>query len=233
MKTIFLQVVQTTDSLANFATSAVNSNESFSLWDLTLKGGPVMIPITLVSLVSVYLIVERYIFIRRFAKDETSFVKSIKDHIYSGNIEAAKNLSQNTDSPIARMIEKGISRIGKPLDDIEKAVENVGNLEIFKMEKGLSILATCASAAPMLGFLGTVTGMIKAFYNMAKAGDQIKINMLANGMYEAMVTTVAGLIVGIFTLVCYNLLSGMIQKIIFKMENSSMEFLDLLHEPAK
>lgn len=233
MKIFLLQAIQTMDSLSNATSQTASSDSAFSLWELTLKGGPVMIPIGIVSLIAVYLIVERYVFIRKFNKDEKAFIKNIKDYIYNGNIEAAKNLCKNTHSPIARMIEKGIARIGKPLPDIEKAVENVGNIEIFKMEKGLPLLATCASAAPMLGFLGTVTGMVRAFYNMAQAGDQIKIAMLSNGMYEAMVTTVAGLIVGIIALVSYNILSGMIQGILFKMENSSMEFLDLLHEPAK
>jgi biopolymer transport protein ExbB len=131
------------------------------------------------------------------------------------------------------MIEKGVSRIGKPLGDIEKAIENIGNIEVVKLEKGLSLLATVAGAAPMLGFLGTVSGMIKAFYNMSKAGKTIDISLLSGGMYEAMVTTVAGLIVGIFALVSYNLLAAMVEKVVFKMESTSIEFMDLLQEPAR
>ena len=150
MKTLFLQSVQTMDSLSNAANLA-NGDSTFSLWGLVMKGGPVMIPIGVVSLITIYLIVERFIFLKNCSKDENAFIKNIKDYIYNGNIEAAKNLCKTSDSPIARMIGKGISRIGKPLDDIEKAVENVGNIEIFKMEKGLPLLATCASAAPMLG----------------------------------------------------------------------------------
>lgn len=206
--------------------------ETLSLWELALKGGPIMIPIALCSVIAVYIIIERYFAIRKSSKDDPNFMNNIRDFISQGNIDAARSLCRNTQSPIARMIEKGISRIGKPLGDIEKAIENIGNIEVVKMEKGLSLLATVAGAAPMLGFLGTVTGMIRAFYNMSKAGKTIDISLLSGGMYEAMVTTVAGLIVGIFALVAYNLLAAMVEKVVFKMETSSIEFMDLLQEPA-
>lgn len=228
---LILQITSAaTDSLA---TSAPATEESLSLFDLALKGGPIMVPIALCSIIAVYIIVERYFAIRKSSKDDPNFMNNIRDFISNGNIDAARSLCRNTDSPTARMIEKGIARIGKPLNDIEKAIENIGNIEVVKMEKGLSLLATVAGAAPMLGFLGTVTGMIKAFYNMSKAGKTIDISLLSGGMYEAMVTTVAGLIVGIFALVAYNLLSAMVQKVVFKMENSSIEFMDLLQEPAR
>jgi biopolymer transport protein ExbB len=203
------------------------------LFELALKGGPVMIPVLICSIIAVYIIVERYFAIKKSSKDDPNFMNNIRDFISNGNIEAARALCKNTISPISRMIEKGITRIGKPLSDIEKAIENVGNIEVVKLEKGLSLLATVAGAAPMLGFLGTVSGMIRAFYNMSKAGEQVELSVLSGGMYEAMVTTVAGLIVGIFAQVGYNLLSAMVQKVVYKMENSSIEFLDLLHEPAK
>lgn len=228
---LFLQITTAADSLATAATPV--AEESLSLWELALKGGPVMVPIALCSVIAVYIIFERYFAIRKSSKDDPNFMNNIRDFISNGNIDSARSLCRNTDSPIARMIEKGISRIGKPLGDIEKSIENIGNIEVVKMEKGLSLLATVAGAAPMLGFLGTVTGMIKAFYNMSKAGKTIEIGLLSGGMYEAMVTTVAGLIVGIFALVSYNLLSAMVQKVVFKMENSSIEFMDLLQEPAK
>ncbi len=228
---ILLQITTAaTDSLAAVAPA---TEESLSLFDLALKGGPIMVPIALCSVIAVYIIFERYFSIRKSAKDDPNFMNNIRDFISNGNIDAARSLCRNTDSPIARMIEKGISRIGKPLSDIEKAIENIGNIEVVKMEKGLSLLATVAGAAPMLGFLGTVTGMIKAFYNMSKAGKTIDISLLSGGMYEAMVTTVAGLIVGIFALVAYNLLTAMVEKVVFKMETSSIEFMDLLQEPAK
>lgn len=215
------------------AVAALPTQETLSLWDLALKGGPIMIPIAICSIIAVYIIFERYFAIRKSSKDDPNFMNNIRDFISNGNIDAARSLCRNTESPIARMIEKGVSRIGKPLSDIEKAVENIGNIEVVKMEKGLSLLATVAGAAPMLGFLGTVTGMIKAFYNMSKAGKTIDISLLSGGMYEAMVTTVAGLIVGIFALVSYNLLAAMVEKVVFKMETTSIEFMDLLQEPAK
>lgn len=209
------------------------TEETLSLFELALKGGPVMIPLLIFSIIAVYIIIERYVAIKKANKIELNFMNKIRDFIHSGNIDAARSLCKNTVNPIARMMEKGIARIGKPLNDIEKAIENVGNIEVVRLEKGLSTLATVAGAAPMIGFLGTVSGMIKAFYNMSKAGKQVEISMLSGGMYEAMVTTVAGLIVGLIALISYNLLSAMVQKVVYKMETSSIEFMDLLQEPAK
>jgi biopolymer transport protein ExbB len=223
----------TTAATDSLAMNTPTTEETLTLWELALKGGPIMVPIAICSVIAVYIIVERYFAIRRSSKDDPNFMNNIRDFISNGNIDAARSLCKNTDSPIARMIEKGVSRIGKPLGDIEKAIENIGNIEVVKMEKGLSLLATVAGAAPMLGFLGTVSGMIRAFYNMSKAGKTIDISLLSGGMYEAMITTVAGLIVGIFALVSYNLLTAFVEKVVFKMENSSIEFMDLLQEPAK
>jgi biopolymer transport protein ExbB len=229
---LLVQVQAAADTLAQSG-GGTAQDETLSLFELALKGGPVMIPVLICSIIAVYIIVERYFAIKKSSKDDPNFMNNIRDFISNGNIEAARALCKNTISPISRMIEKGITRIGKPLSDIEKAIENVGNIEVVKLEKGLSLLATVAGAAPMLGFLGTVSGMIRAFYNMSKAGEQVELSVLSGGMYEAMVTTVAGLIVGIFAQVGYNLLSAMVQKVVYKMENSSIEFLDLLHEPAK
>ncbi len=230
---ILLQISTAATDTASAATGALPTEETLSLLDLAFKGGPIMVPIALCSVIAVYIIFERYFAIKKSSKSDPNFMNNIRDFISNGNIDAARSLCKNTDSPIARMVEKGVSRIGKPLGDIEKAIENVGNIEVVKMEKGLSLLATVAGAAPMLGFLGTVTGMIKAFYNMSKAGKTIDISLLSGGMYEAMVTTVAGLIVGIFALVSYNLLSAMVEQVVFKMETSSIEFMDLLQEPAR
>ena len=228
---LILQI--TTAATDSLTVATIKPEETLSMWDLALKGGPIMVPIALCSVIAIYIIFERYFAIRKSSKDDPNFMNNIRDFISNGNIDAARSLCKNTQSPIARMIEKGVSRIGKPLGDIEKAIENIGNIEVVKMEKGLSLLATVAGAAPMLGFLGTVTGMIKAFYNMSKAGKTIDISLLSGGMYEAMVTTVAGLIVGIFALVAYNLLAAMVEKVVFKMETTSIEFMDLLQEPAK
>jgi len=232
-----LQIVAS--DTARGATSLLNqadAQDEMSLFDLIIAGGPVMIPIFLFSILAVYIIVERLIAINKISKDPSNFMNNIRDYITNGNIDAARALCRNTHTPVARMIEKGISRLGKPLPDIEKAIENVGNVEVVKMERGMSLLATCAAAAPMLGFLGTVTGMVRAFYDMKmeyeRTQESINIGVLAGGMFEAMMTTVAGLIVGIIALVSYNILAAMIKKVVFKMESSSIEFLDLLEEPV-
>jgi len=206
--------------------------QTTNLWELVIKGGPVMIPIALCSIVGVYIFVERYLTLQKASKIDDNFMPSIKDHVMNGNIAAARALCKQTDSPIARMIEKGVERIGRPLRDIEASIENVGKMELFKLERGVGILATVAGLAPMLGFLGTVTGMVRAFYQMANAGNNVSITLLSGGIYEALVTTVAGLAVGIPALVCYNWLIGLIEKIVNKMEANSIEFIDLLQEPA-
>ena len=156
----------------------------------------------------------------------------IKDYIHDGKIEAAANLCQTTDNPISRMIEKGISRLGRPLNDINTAVENIGNLEIAKLEKGLPTLATISGGAPMIGFLGTVIGMIRAFYDMSQAGNNIDVSLLSNGIYTAMVTTVGGLIVGILAYFAYNYLVARVEKVVYKVEALTTEFMDLLNEPV-
>ena len=207
--------------------------ETYNVLELVLKGGIVLIPIALLSIIAIYIFAERYSTIKKASKVDPKFMLNIKDYVANGNIEAAKTLSKNTDTPIARMIEKGVLRIGKPLQDINVAIENVGKLEIFKLEKKMATLATIAGAAPMLGFLGTVLGMIKAFYNISSAGNNIDPGMLAGGIYEAMITTAAGLAVGIIAYVCYNLLVAMVEGVVHQMEATSVEFIDLLQEPAK
>lgn len=206
---------------------------SMPLWDLALKGGWIMIPILALSILAVYIFVERYFAIRKAAKTDENFMNRIKDYIHDGKIESALALCQSTDSPIARMIEKGIQRIGRPLSDISTAIENVGRLEIFKLERGLPALATAAGGAPMLGFLGTVTGMVKAFYDMSMAGNNVDIQILSSGIYEAMVTTVAGLLVGIIAYFAYNILVASIEKVVNDLEVKTTEFMDLLNEPVK
>jgi len=203
-----------------------------NLWELALKGGPIMIPILLLSFIAVYIFGDRYFAIQRASKVDPNLMNLIKQNISSGKIDAALAICRSTNKPLARMIEKGISRIGRPLDDVNKAIENVGSLEISKLEKGLPWLATAAGGAPMLGFLGTVTGMVQAFYDMASAGNNIDIQLLSSGIYEAMVTTVAGLVVGIGAYFAYNILVSRIENLIFKMEMSTTEFMDLLNEPV-
>jgi biopolymer transport protein ExbB len=229
MKHILLQI---TEAVPSAITSAPPVGESQSLFDLALKGGLIMIPLIILSIMAVYLTVERYISIKKSSKLDANFMANIKDLVLNGNIKGAKALCERTNSPIARILEKGISRIGKPLQNIDVSIQNAGNLEINKLEKGMPTLATISGAAPMIGFLGTVTGMVTAFYNMSQAGNNLTVSLLAGGIYEALVTTVTGLIIGIFAYVAYNQLTSMIGNIIHQMEASSVAFIDLLQEPA-
>ncbi len=201
--------------------------------DLAFKGGWIMIPILLLSIIAVYIFVERFFAIRKATKHDANFMHKIRDYIMDGKIDAALELCQNTDTPVSRMIMKGIKRIGRPLNDVNAAIENIGNLEVSKLEKNLPTLATVAGAAPMIGFLGTVMGMIQAFYDMSNAGNNIDVSLLSNGIYTAMVTTVAGLTVGIIAYFAYNILVAKIEKAIFNMEATTTEFMDLLNEPIQ
>lgn len=205
-----------------------------SILKLALNGGWIMVVLALLLVLALYISVERYLTLRnatRFDEDD-SFMDSIRQYIHQGNIDDAKKLAQDTDSPIARMIGKGLSRLGRPLPDIQAAIENVGKLEVANLEKRVSLVATVASLGPMLGFLGTVTGMVQAFFDMANAGNNIEIGILASGIYEAMVTTVGGLIVGIIAYFLYNILVTRINKVVNDLEVRAAEFMDLLHEPA-
>jgi biopolymer transport protein ExbB len=218
--------------IVNEAAEAIPSEEKLNLLDLTIKGGFIMIPIALLFLVGIYLTIERYATIKKAAKENPTFMANVKDMVANGNITGARTLCSTNGTPIGRMLEKGIMRIGKPMKNIEVAIENVGKLEIYRLEKGMPALATIAGAAPMIGFLGTVTGMIRAFFRMANAGNNIDITLLSGGIYEAMVTTVAGLVVGIFAYIAHNLLAAMIEKVVHRMEAAAVEFIDLLQEPA-
>jgi len=204
-----------------------------TLLDLAIKGGWVMIPIILLSFVAAYIFIERYYVIRRATRDDINFMNRIKDYIHDGKIDAALALCRSTDSPSARMVEKGITRLGRPLADISTAIENVGKLEISKLEKGFPTLATITGAEPMLGFLGTVIGMVKSFYAMSQAGNNIEVSMMSDGIYTALITTVAGLIVGIIGYFAYNTLVVRVEKVVFNLEATLTEFMDILNEPIK
>ena len=206
---------------------------TLSFGELVIKGGWVMVPIFLLSIVAIYIFVERLYVITRAGKEELNFMDRIKDYISDSKIDAAMALCKSASSPASRMIEKGISRIGRPLNDINTAIENIGKLEVYKLERGLPTLATIAGAAPMIGFLGTVIGMIKAFYDMSNAGNNIDVSLLSDGIYTAMVTTVAGLIVGILAYFAYNMLVARVEKVVFRLEATSTEFMDILNEPVK
>jgi biopolymer transport protein ExbB len=227
---ILLQLTADSSSLAAAETAANKLPEG--TWELVLKGGFVMIPIAIMLVIALYITIERWLTISKSGQLDSNFMSSIKDMVLNDNIIGAQTLCGRTDTPIARMLEKGISRIGNPLKNIEVAVENVGKLEVYKLEKGMPWLATIAGAAPMLGFLGTVTGMISTFGSIARAGDQVNASALSGGIYEAMVTTVAGLVVGIFAYLAYNLLTAAIEKVVYKMEATSVQFLDILQTPS-
>ncbi len=205
---------------------------TLSFGEMVLKGGWVMVPIILLSLIAIYIFVERFYVITRAGHEDMNFMNRIKDYIYDSKIDAAVALCKSSKSPASRMVEKGITRIGRPLNDVNTAIENVGKLEVYKLEKGLPTLATVAGAAPMIGFLGTVIGMIKAFYDMSNAGNNIDVSLLSNGIYTALVTTVAGLIVGILAYFAYNILVSKVEKVIFRLEATSTEFMDILNEPV-
>jgi len=224
---IFLQA-----SVADTATSDMAGEIRMSYWELAMKGGWVMVPIILLSVIAVYIFFERFFAIKKAAQIDTNFMNRIRDYIHDGKVENARTLCQSYDNPTARMIEKGVQRIGRPLEDINGAIENTGKLEIYKLEKGLPTLATVAGGAPMIGFLGTVMGMIRAFYDMSMAGNNVDISLLSNGIYTALITTVAGLIVGIVAYFAYNILVAKVEKVVNKLEANTTEFLDLLNEPA-
>ena len=214
--------------------AAVASPERITLWDMTLKGGWIMLVLAGLLALAIYIAVERYLALRQALKTENDdlFMNSIREYIHKGDVDGARSLSKSTNSPLARMVDKGLSRLGRPLSDIQAAIENEGKLEVARLEKRVSLVATVASLGPMIGFLGTVTGMVTCFQDMAFAGNNIDISVLATGMYEAMVTTIGGLIVGIICYFLYNVLVTRINKVVLDIEVRATEFMDLPHEPA-
>ena len=211
------------------------TEKTISILELLTVGSTlyIIVPLAILSIVAVYIFIERFLAIQKASKEEPNFINQIKDFIHDGKVDAAKSLCQNTEGPLARMIEKGVIRIGKPLDEISTAIENVGKLEIYKLEKNLPTLATIAGAAPMIGFLGTVLGMIITFHDIKSGGQAVKIDDMAGGIMQALVTTVAGLVIGIIAYIAYNLLVAKVEKAVHLMENITLEFLDILQSPAK
>jgi biopolymer transport protein ExbB len=226
----------TTNNVANTTTATTtteNVDASMNVLDLAVKGGWTMIPIGIMSLIAVYLIIERLVAIGKARREDANFMNNIKDFIHNGKIDAAIAMCRSAQTPIARMLEKGISRIGHSLADISLAVENRAKLEVYGLEKNLSILATIAGAAPLMGLIGTVTGMVATFYEIASKDQGVQISALAGGVYQAMVATVAGLIVGVIAYIGYNLLVSRVEKVVYKMELRSVEFIEILQTPVK
>ena len=212
----------------------VAAPERITLWDMALNGGWIMLVLALLLVLAIYIFIERYLTLNGALKGEEDnvFMNNIRQYVHEGKIDEARSLSKQTPTPLGRMIDKGFSRLGRPLPDIQAAIENEGQLEVANLERRVSLVATVASLGPMIGFLGTVVGMISAFQEMAHAGNNIDIQMLASGIYTAMVTTVGGLIVGIICYFLHNVLVTRINKVVFELEVRANEFMDLLHEPA-
>ena len=214
-------------------TPLASGEPQMNLWDMACKGGWIMIVLAVMSVIAFYIFFERAVVIRKAGKEDPLFMERIRDYVKSGEIKSAINYCRMANTPSARMIEKGIIRMNRPTADVQAAIENTGNIEVAKLENGLSIIATVSSGAPMLGFLGTVTGMVKAFWNMANAGNNIDITLLSSGIYEAMITTVGGLVVGIAAMFAYNHLVYRVDKVVSQMEARTIAFMDLLNEPTE
>jgi biopolymer transport protein ExbB len=235
---LFAQIQDNVDAarqaLAEPATTTAPVMENISIWELIQNGGwYIMGPLALMSLIAVYIIIERSLAVQRANREEKDFMNKIRDYIHEGKIDSARNLCARSTTPVARMLDKGMSRIGRPMKDIEVSIENAGKLEIYQLEKGLSVLATIAGAAPMIGFLGTVIGMIVTFHTMKISGAGVEISALSGGIMQAMVTTVAGLVIGIIAYVAYNTLVARVNKVVQNMEAHTIAFMDVLESPAK
>jgi len=229
-----LQTDTLIDAADQLATIEEPVQETINLWTMASYGGWIMIILAVLLAWAIYLFVERLVVIRAAMSEDKSFMDQIKEYIHAGKIDSAINACRKQDTPSSRMIEKGITRIGRPMQDVQVAIENVGNLEVSKLEKGLVIMATIAAGAPMLGFLGTVLGMVQTFYNMAQnASGVIEMAALSEGMYQAMVTTIGGLIVGILAMFAYNFLVARIDRVVRSLESRTLEFMDLLNEPGR
>ncbi len=229
---MYMLLFQIVDSSVD-SLSALETGNSVSIMDLILEGGFMMIPIAILSVAAIYIFIERVLTIRRSLVVPDGFMENIKMSVLKGDIPGARSMASQSNTPIGRMIDKGISRIGSPLKNIEVSIENVGKIEIFKLEKNLTLLATISGAAPMLGFLGTVIGMIQAFIAIAQEEGTVSPKLLSEGIYTAMITTAAGLFVGILAYLGYNYLVSRVQKVIHQMEYTSIGFVDLLQEPQK
>ncbi|HEY0039782.1 MAG TPA: MotA/TolQ/ExbB proton channel family protein [Flavisolibacter sp.] len=223
----FLQIDST-----NLAVQSTADGKGVSLIELLTLGGWIMLPLAALFLITIFVFFERFLSIRKAAAMDNNFMNIIRDHIVNGNVTAARSFAKNTNNPVARIIDKGIQRIGKPIENIERSMENVGKLEIYNLERNLSILSLSAGIAPLLGFLGTIIGMFQLFYSLATGGD-FTIQTMANGIYTKVITSATGLIIGLLAYVAHNFLTTQVDKAAYKMEASSAEFLDILQEPTR
>jgi biopolymer transport protein ExbB len=231
MTWFFLQI-DTSAAAAQAATSVAQPAQQISIIDLLSKGGVLMIPLALLFVVALFVFIERLLYIRKASKIEDNFMNIIRDNIVSGNVTAARSMAKNTNNPVARIIDKGIQRIGKPIDAIEKSMENVGRLEMYKMERNLNVLSLIAGIAPMFGFLGTIFGMFQLFFNLASTGE-FTIQSMADGIYTKLITSAVGLIIGLCAYIAFNYLNTQIDKNGNRMEVATAEFVDILQEPTR
>ncbi|MCR5138805.1 MAG: MotA/TolQ/ExbB proton channel family protein [Bacteroidaceae bacterium] len=211
-------------------TEIVDTGSKMNLWEMTTKGGWIMLLLAILSVVCFYIFFERLMVLKKARQIDASFMDRIRDYVQNGEVKSAINFCRVTGSPIANMIEKGLERLGRPAADVRASIDNAGNLEVAKLEKGLSIMATISSGAPMIGFLGTVLGMVRAFWEMANAGNNIDITLLSSGIYQAMITTVGGLIVGIIAMFAYNYLVSRVDSVTNWLEAQTLSFMDLIKD---
>lgn len=226
-----LQVAGAVDSLQNAANTATAAGKDINMFELLMKGGWIMIPLLILSLIAVFVFVERWMAISKASKIDENFMNIIRDHIVNGNVTAARSLAKNTNNPVARIIDKGIQRIGKPIEAIEKSMENVGKLEVYKLEKNTGALSVISGIAPMFGFLGTIVGMVQLFMRI-NITNEYNLAVISGGIYTKMVTSAVGLIIGLMAYVAYNFLNSQINKTVNKMESASAEFIDVLYQPT-
>lgn len=231
MKFFFLQVGTAADSLKATANEISGTGKDMNMFELLMKGGWIMIPLLVLSLIAVFVFVERWMAISKASKIDENFMNIIRDHIVNGNVTAAHSLAKNTNNPVARIIDKGIQRIGKPIEAIEKSMENVGKLEVYKLEKNTGVLSVISGIAPMFGFLGTIVGMVQLFMKI-NITNEYNLAVISGGIYTKMVTSAVGLIIGLMAYVAYNYLNSQINKTVNKMESASAEFIDVLYQPT-
>jgi biopolymer transport protein ExbB len=227
-----INLLQIVDSTSRVAQSDINKDGEISIGELLTMGGWIMVPLMLLFLLAIYLFFERLIALRKASNIDGNFMNIVRDHIMNGNVSAARSFAKNTNNPVARIIDKGIQRIGKPIENIERSMENVGKLELYNLEKNLSVLALIAGIAPMFGFLGTIVGMFQLFYNLASTGE-FTIQSMANGIYTKMITSAVGLIIGLIAYIAHNYLNSQVDKTANRMEAASSEFIDILQEPTR
>jgi biopolymer transport protein ExbB len=226
-------LLQIVDSLTNGQAGATaGKDETINLFDLIYMGGWIMIPLGLLLLLTVYFFAERLIAIRQASNIDQNFMNIIRDHIVSGNVVAARSFAKNTNNPVARIIDKGIQRIGKPIDSIEKSMDNVGQLEMYKLEKNLAVLSFISKAAPIFGFVGTLIGLMQLFSNIHKA-NEVAIGVISQGIYTKLITSISGLVIGLLAYLAFSFLNSRIDRAANKMEAASSDFLDVLQEPTR